>query len=74
MSEWKAVPTGVVIWGILTLMSHEFADRKFHYISFLSREILPLPRGVLDMFKEGKQSEDFLSKQISLYILSKYAI
>ena len=39
-----------------------FGSRKFLYIVFslLNREILPLPRGVLDMFKEGKQNEDFL--------------
>ena len=32
----------------------------YFYFSFLYREILPLPRGVLDMFKEGEQNEDFL--------------
>jgi len=40
--------------GIVTHVFSEFADRNFLIFSFLNREILPLPRGVLDMFKEGK--------------------
>ena len=58
----------------MTHVFTEFGDRRFLHFLFFNREILPLPRGVLDMFKKGKYNKIKILLIQNGYNLSEWVV